>query len=87
MAFDASKLELLAGGGVVLSLWGYATSEDAMNTIDTEGYFNKTSGVLKVGDWIFVNAADGHGIAVVSSNAGGVVDLADVQLVGGADAR
>jgi len=86
MAFDVNKLELLAGGGVVLSLWGYSTNDDTLQTIDTEGYFNKFSGVLKVGDWVFVNGSDGRGIAVVSSNTNGVVDVANVLSVGATDA-
>lgn len=87
MAFEPSKLELLAGGGAVLSLWGYASAADAKAAIDASGYFNVASGVLKVGDWVLVNAADGRGIAVVASNAGGVVDVADLLAVGMADSR
>ncbi len=87
MAFEPSKLELLAGGGAVLSLWGYASAADAKATIDAAGYFDAASRVLKVGDWILVNAADGRGIAVVASNAGGVVDATDLLAVGAADSR
>jgi hypothetical protein len=87
MAFEPNKLELLAGGGAVLSLWGYASAADAKATIDAEGYFNAAAQVLKRGDWILVNAADGRGIAVVASNSGGAVDAADLLAVGTADSR
>jgi len=87
MAFDPNKLELLAGGGTVLSLWGYATTADAAAVVDAADYFAAAAPVLKVGDWILVNAADGRGIAVVASNAGGSVDVADLLAVGAADNR
>ncbi len=87
MAFDPNKLELLAGGGAVLSLWGYATAADAKNAVDAAGYFDGAATVLKVGDWVLVNAADGNGVAVVASNAGGVVDTADLLAVGASDSR
>jgi len=87
MAFDPNKLELLAGGGAVLSLWGYASADDDAAEIDAAGYFDDAAGVLKVGDWILVNAADGRGIAAVASNAGGSVDTADILAVGAADNR
>ncbi len=87
MAFQANKLELLAGGGVILNLWGYSTDADAKATIDASGYFNLAAGILKVGDWIFVNGSDGRGLAVVTSNDGGVVDVADVLAVGATDTR
>lgn len=85
MAYDKSKLELLAGGGAVLSQWGYVSAADTKATIDTEGYFNSASSMLRVGDWVFINASDGYGIAVVSSNADGVVNITDAVAVGGAD--
>lgn len=87
MAFDKTKLELLAGGGAVLSLWAYASAADTGAQIDATGYFNAAQAVLKPGDWVLVNAADARGIAVVASNAGGVVDTADLLAVGVADGR
>lgn len=87
MAFDKTKLELLAGGGAVLSLWGYASAADAKAQIDAAGYFDAAAAVLKPGDWLLVNAADGRGIGVVAANVGGAVDLADLLAVGAADSR
>lgn len=87
MAFDKTKLELLAGGGAVLSLWAYASVGDTGAEIDAAGYFDAAAAVLKPGDWVLVNAADKRGIAVIASNAGGVVDTADLLAVGAADSR
>jgi hypothetical protein len=82
MAFDKSKLELLAGGGAVLSLWAYASATDTGVEIDATGYFNAAAAVLKPGDWVLVNASDARGIAVISGNAGGVVDTGNLSAVG-----
>jgi hypothetical protein len=87
MAFDKTKLELLAGGGAVLSLWAYASATDTGAEIDATGYFNAAAAVLKPADWVLVNAADKRGIAVIASNAAGVVDTADLLAVGTADSR
>ncbi len=87
MAFQANKLELLAGGGVILNLWGYSTDADSKAQVDAAGYFNGAAGVLKVGDWVFVNASDGRGLVVVTENAAGVVDVSDVLPVGATDSR
>jgi len=82
MAFDKTKLELLAGGGAVLSLWAYASATDTGAEIDATGYFNAAATVLKPGDWVLVNAVDARGIAVISANAGGVVDTGNLSAVG-----
>lgn len=87
MAFDKTKLELLAGGGANLSLHAYKTAADAKAAVDAAGYFNAAAPFLRVGDFIFVAAADGFGVAVVNANAGGVVDTADILAVGTADSR
>jgi hypothetical protein len=85
MAYDKNKFELLAGAGVVITLWGYKSATDNKADIDTTGYFNGASSMLQVGDWIIINAADGYGISVVLSNSGGVVDVADLTAFGGTD--
>lgn len=68
--------------------WGYITA-DAAATVDTEGYFNGASSFLRVGDRIdLMCSKDGtpeHGSAVVLSNSGGVVDIADMTTIGGTD--
>ncbi|HSV30006.1 MAG TPA: hypothetical protein VLL76_10620 [Candidatus Omnitrophota bacterium] len=87
MAFIPKDLELLAGGAAIC-LWGYTTNDTAA-TVDTEGYFNAASHMLKVGDRIHVNAdMDGtpaFGLMVVTSNAAGVVDVADLVNLAGTD--
>ncbi len=85
MPHDNKKLELLAGGGAAQRLWAYK-SDDAKASIVAEGYFNDASGVLRVGDWMMINASDGYGLAVVNQNSGGVVDVTDLTAVGAADA-
>ena len=87
MAFDKTKLELLAGGGANLSLYAYASAADTRSQIDAAGYFDGASKFFRVGDFVFVSAADGFGVAVVNANANGVVDTADVLAVGAADSR
>ena len=85
MAFDKTKLELLAGSGANLSLYAYTTSADAKAAVDTAGYFNAASATLRVGDFLLIKASDGYGIAVVNANSGGVVDIADATSIGGTD--
>ena len=87
MAYDPSDLSALtyANG---FTLWHYKTA-DAAEDVDSEGYFNPAAGMLRVGDFIFANASTGgmveSGVFIVSSNAGGVVDVADFTAFGDAD--
>ena len=57
--------------------------------MDTAGYFNSASEMLRVGDMILANVeTEGTmkaGIFLVSANAGGAVDVADITGVGGTD--
>jgi len=85
MAFDKTKLELLAGSGANLSLYAYTTAADAKAAVDTAGYFNGASATLRVGDFMLIKASDGIGIATVLSNASGVVDIGDLTAIGGTD--
>lgn len=87
MAFDKTRLELLAGGGATLSLYAYRTAADTKAEVDAAGYFNAAAPVLRAGDFMFVAAADGFGVAVVNASAAGAVDLADMLAVGAADVR
>jgi len=86
MAFVQRNLEYV--GGVLISHWNYTTSDSAA-TVDTEGYFNAASSILKVGDRIHANVGVGgtpaYGTFVVLSNSGGVVDVADLNALGGTD--
>lgn len=60
----------------------YATP-DTVATVNTAGYFNGLSSILKVGDWILATCGAGSGgtiapaIFIVLSNAAGVVDVSN----------
>lgn len=87
MAFKPKDLSVLAYANG-FTLWHYATV-DAASAVDTAGYFNAASDMLRVGDMILANLdTDGTpaaGILLVASNAAGVVDVADLTAVGAAD--
>ena len=59
---------------------------DLIAEVDNVGYFNAANRMLRVGDFMFVNAgADDtptHGIVVVLTNEGGVVDVSNVTNFG-----
>ena len=80
MAFRSDNLSVLtyANG---FTLWHYKTN-DLATDLDTSGYFNAANTMLRVGDFMIVNAGltttPVSGFAVVASNAGGVVDVANV---------
>lgn len=84
MAYDPNHLSALtyANG---FTLWHYRTPDLAID-VDTAGYFNAAANMLRVGDFIFINSdTDGspaHGINIVVSNSGGVVDLSNPQSLG-----
>jgi hypothetical protein len=64
------------------TIWAYATA-DALATVNTAGYFNDASDLLKTGDLIIALTGAGsggtlaQGLCTVVSNAAGVVDVAD----------
>jgi hypothetical protein len=84
MAYDSNNLSALtyANG---FTLWHYKTNDDDA-VVDTAGYFNDAAGMVRVGDFIFGNfdldGTPSHGVLVVLSNTGGVVDVADVTSFG-----
>lgn len=87
MAYDGKNLSVLAYGNG-FTLWHYKTA-DAAAVVDGAGYFNGASQMLRVGDFILANVGVGgtpqHGLFVVLSNSGGVVDCSDMTQFGGAD--
>ena len=87
MAFQSKDLSVLAYANG-FTLWHY-TSVDVATDIDTAGYFNDASDMVRVGDMIMANAdTDGtptSGILLVNANASGVVDAADLTAVGSVD--
>ena len=67
------------------TLWHYRT-KDLVANVDNEGYFNAASKMLRVGDFMFVNASvddiPTHGVVVVLKNDNGVVDVSNVTQFG-----
>jgi hypothetical protein len=81
MAYSATGLNSAGGqskAGNAPQIWTYA-SADAIATVNTSGYFNDASSLLKVGDIIYVydSATPTMSIVFVLSNASGVVDVSD----------
>ena len=70
------------------TLWHY-TSPDLNTDIDTTGYFNLASDMLRVGDMMMANTSTGgtpiNGIYVVASNSAGVVDVTNITQIGASD--
>ena len=87
MAFQSKDLSVLAYANG-FTLWHY-TSTDLAADIDTAGYFNDASDMVRVGDMVMANAdTDGtpnSGIFLVNANASGIVDVADMTGVGASD--
>lgn len=96
MALNKAYLALIGpdGNSNAGRHWRYAT-EDPLDTVNTEGYFNNVADLLNVGDWIFCNVVTNQGasneamadagIFVVLSNTSGVVDVGDQTDIGIAD--
>lgn len=88
MAFNKEKLVLVGpdGNSIAGRNWRYLT-QDALTTVDTAGYFNNASDLLKPSDKIdVVVAADenatpivvsDYGAVIVLTNAAGVVDVSN----------
>lgn len=87
MAFQSKDLSVLAYANG-FTLWHYATTDTAAS-VDSAGYFNDASDMLRVGDMLFANVdTDGTpagGIFYVNANASGTVDVADMTQIGGTD--
>ncbi|MDO8608501.1 MAG: hypothetical protein Q7R40_18370 [Phaeospirillum sp.] len=89
MAYQSKDLSVLAYANG-FTLWHYATADSA-TTVDTSGYFNAASIMLRTGDIIVANVDTAGvlqgGMFLVSTNAGGVVDINDMTQIGSADTR
>ena len=86
MAYAEIGLQPIGGqskAGNAPQMWSYK-SADAIATVNSEGYFNDASDVLKVGDLIYVYDSNTPtaNLVVVLSNASGVVDVSDLLKVG-----
>lgn len=84
MAYASSGLSAISYANG-FTLWHYRTS-DLIAEVDNAGYFNAASKMLRVGDFMFVNAgadeASTHGVVVVLTNANGIVDVSNVTSFG-----
>lgn len=87
MAYASKDLSVLAYANG-FTLWHYTTIDLAAD-VDTAGYFNGASDMLRVGDIVVANVdtdgAPASGFYLVNANAAGVVDVADMTAVGAAD--
>ena len=91
MAYTSTNLQPIGGqskAGTAPQMWSYtAPGTDAIADINTEGYFNDASDVLKVGDLIYVfdSNTPTANLVVVLSNASGVVDVSNGESITVAD--
>ncbi len=89
MALNLSNLAVQVQTGTDLPrLFVYKTT-DAIADVNTAGYFNNASKILKVLDTIFVYSSTDNtpalNIVYVNSNSGGVVDVTDGTTVAATD--
>jgi hypothetical protein len=84
MAYEPKNLSAL-GYANGFTLWHYRTTDLAAE-VDNAGYFNPASRMVRVGDFILLNAGidstPTHGVAVVVANTGGAVDVTNVTTYG-----
>ena len=87
MSYQSRDLSVLAYANG-FTLWHYS-SADAHTAVRVAGYFNAASHMVRVGDMILANTGVGGtpvtGILLVNANAGGVVDTADLTVIGASD--
>lgn len=82
MAYSSTGLNAAGGqskAGNAPQIWTYS-SADAIATVNTSGYFNDASSLVKVGDLIYVYDTTntlGHLVFVNAVSAAGVVDVTD----------
>lgn len=87
MAYASKDLSVLAYANG-FTLWHYTTIDLAID-VDTLGYFNTASDMVRVGDIIIANVdtegTPGSGLYLINANAAGVVDAADMTAIGTVD--
>ena len=84
MAYQSKDLSALGyANGFTL---GHDRTADLAAQVDDAGYFSPASRMLRVGDFILLNAGiettPTHGVVVVVANAGGAVDVTNVTTFG-----
>ena len=84
MAYQSKNLSAL-GYANGFTLWHYRTIDLAAE-VDNAGYFGPASRMVRVGDFILLNAGTEstptHGVDVVTANAGGTVDVTNLTTFG-----
>jgi hypothetical protein len=79
MAYMSQNLSALSYANG-FTLWHYRTGDTAAD-VDTAGYFDGAAKMLRVGDFILVNAGVGtapsSGVVIVASNTGSTVDVSN----------
>lgn len=84
MAYSSSSLSAISYANG-FTLWHYRTN-DLIANVDNINYFNDAHKMLRIGDFIFVNAGvddiPTHGVLVVLSNSSGVVNVSNVTQFG-----
>ena len=90
MAYASSGLTPIGGqskAGNAPQMWAYK-SADAIATVNTSGYFNSASDLLKVGDLMYIHDSNTPtaSLVIVLSNASSVVDVSDGTTISVADA-
>jgi hypothetical protein len=80
MAYQSNDLAVLACANG-FTLWHYTTA-DAASAVDTSGYFNAASTMLRVGDIIVANmdtcGTMKGGVFIVTCNSRGEVDVVNM---------
>ena len=89
MAYSQTGLTPIGGqskAGNAPQMWAY-TSADAIATVNTSGYFNSASDLLKVGDLMYIRDSNTPtaSLVIVLSNASSVVDVSDGTAISVAD--
>jgi hypothetical protein len=89
MAFNADGFVTISAtkSGNAPSIYSYKTA-DTQATVNTAGYFNSISSLLKVGDILFVYDSTTPSLVLTYVNqvtAAGVVDIADGTTVSATD--
>ena len=84
MAYATRNLSVLAYANG-FTLWHYRTPDLAAE-VDNAGYFNPASRMVRIGDFILLNAGvestPTHGVVVVVANSGTAVDVTNVTTFG-----
>jgi hypothetical protein len=84
MPFDKTNFAFDGHGGTAPRLHKYRTT-DTVAVVDTVGYFNNISNLLRIHDVIFVASSTGgtpaYSFLVVNANANGVVDTTDATVL------